>query len=163
MSELKPDSEKKEERLSDKEKVNTEKTNAEELNAEEPNAEKPNTEEINEDPPAASEDEDFFFDDNKAVKLVAEKICQKHIVRFDSRKNMSGGCFIGLNACIVRINFTIPFRSQHKCGNNYIEHIGTCMVTDYFLSFRFQCRTEHIVGSCLSICTAGCKNSLSYL
>ena len=28
MSELKPDSEKKEERLSDKEKVNTEKTNA---------------------------------------------------------------------------------------------------------------------------------------
>ena len=36
MSELKPDSEKKEERLSDKEKVNTEKTNAEELNAEEP-------------------------------------------------------------------------------------------------------------------------------
>lgn len=33
MSELKPDSEKKEERLSDKEKVNTEKTNAEELNA----------------------------------------------------------------------------------------------------------------------------------
>ena len=70
---------------------------------------------------------------------------------------MSGGCFIGLNACIVRINFTIPFRSQHKCGNNSIEHIGTCMVTDYFLSFRFQCRTEHIVGSCLSICTAGCK------
>ena len=66
-------------------------------------------------------------------------------------------------ACIVRINFTIPFRSQHKCGNNSIEHIGTCMVTDYFLSFRFQCRTEHIVGSCLSICTAGCKNSLSYL
>ena len=43
MSELKPDSEKKEERLSDKEKVNTEKTNAEELNAEEPNAEKPKT------------------------------------------------------------------------------------------------------------------------
>mgnify|MGYP000814690950 CR=1 FL=1 len=33
MSELKPDSEKKEERLSDKEKVNTEKTNAEELNS----------------------------------------------------------------------------------------------------------------------------------
>ena len=98
-----------------------------------------------------------------SVKLVAEKICQKHIVRFDSRKNMSGGCFIGLNACIVRINFTIPFRSQHKCGNNSIEHIGTCMVTDYFLSFRFQCRTEHIVGSCLSICTAGCKNSLSHL
>ena len=32
MSELKPDSEKKEERLSDKEKVNTEKINAEELN-----------------------------------------------------------------------------------------------------------------------------------
>ena len=31
MSELKPDSEKKEERLSDKEKVDTEKTNAEEL------------------------------------------------------------------------------------------------------------------------------------
>ena len=29
MSKLKPDSEKKEERLSDKEKVNTEKTNAE--------------------------------------------------------------------------------------------------------------------------------------
>ena len=68
MSELKPDSEKKEERLSDKEKVNTEKTNAEELNAEEPNAEKPNTEEINEEPPAASEDEDFFFDDNKAYE-----------------------------------------------------------------------------------------------
>ena len=70
MSELKPDSEKKEERLSDKEKVNTEKTNAEELNAEEPNAEKPNTEEINEEPPAASEDEDFFFDDNKAYEAV---------------------------------------------------------------------------------------------
>jgi len=34
MSELKPDSEKKEERLSDKEKVNTEKINAEEINAE---------------------------------------------------------------------------------------------------------------------------------
>ena len=32
MSELKPDSEKKEERLSDKEKVNTEKINAEEIN-----------------------------------------------------------------------------------------------------------------------------------
>ena len=54
MSELKPDSEKKEERLSDKEKVNTEKTNAEELNAEEPNAEelnaeKPNVEKLNEE------------------------------------------------------------------------------------------------------------------
>ena len=98
MSELKPDSEKKEERLSDKEKVNTEKINAEEinaeklneekpntekpnteelnaeeLNAEKPNVEKlneekPNTEEINEEPPAASEDEDFFFDDNKAYE-----------------------------------------------------------------------------------------------
>lgn len=85
MSELKPDSEKKEERLSDKEKVNTEKTNAEELNAEEPNAEKPNTEEINEEPPAASEDEDFFLmiiklmkpvgqpDWNAAINFAAEK------------------------------------------------------------------------------------------
>lgn len=82
MSELKPDSEKKEERLSDKEKVNTEKTNTEELNAEELNAEKPNveklneekpnTEEINEEPPAASEDEDFFFDDNKAYEPVGQ-------------------------------------------------------------------------------------------
>lgn len=44
MSELKPDSEKKEERLSDKEKVNTEKINAEEINAEELNAEKLNEE-----------------------------------------------------------------------------------------------------------------------
>ena len=34
MSELKPDSENKEERLSDKEKVNTEKTNTEKINAE---------------------------------------------------------------------------------------------------------------------------------
>lgn len=80
MSELKPDSEKKEERLSDKEKVNTEKTNAEELNAE-----KPNTEEINEEPPAASEDEDFFLmiiklmkpvgqpDWNAAINFAAEK------------------------------------------------------------------------------------------
>ena len=38
MSELKPDSENKEERLSDKEKVNTEKTNTEKINAEEINA-----------------------------------------------------------------------------------------------------------------------------
>lgn len=95
MSELKPDSEKKEERLSDKEKVNTEKTNAEELNAEELNAEKPNveklneekpnTEEIDEEPPAASEDEDFFLmiiklmkpvgqpDWNAAINFAAEK------------------------------------------------------------------------------------------
>lgn len=90
MSELKPDSEKKEERLSDKEKVNTEKINAEELNAEKPNAEKLNeeklnTEEINEEPPAASEDEDFFLmiiklmkpvgqpDWNAAINFAAEK------------------------------------------------------------------------------------------
>ena len=102
MSELKPDSEKKEERLSDKEKVNTEKTNAEEPNAEEPNAEepnaeelkaeelnaekpnaekpnveklneeKPNTEEINEEPPAASEDEDFFLMIIKLMKPVGQ-------------------------------------------------------------------------------------------
>lgn len=97
MSELKPDSEKKEERLSDKEKVNTEKINAEELNAEEPNAEelnaeelnaekpnaekpnveklnaeKPNTEEINEEPPAASEDEDFFLMIIKLMKPVGQ-------------------------------------------------------------------------------------------
>ena len=78
MSELKPDSEKKEERLSDKEKVNTEKINAEELNAEKPNAEKLNeeklnTEEINEEPPAASEDEDFFLMIIKLMKPVGSQ------------------------------------------------------------------------------------------
>mgnify|MGYP000246622283 CR=1 FL=1 len=95
MSELKPDSEKKEERLSDKEKVNTEKINAEEINAEKLNEEKPDTEkpntgelnaeELNEEPPAASEDEDFFLmiiklmkpvgqpDWNAAINFAAEK------------------------------------------------------------------------------------------
>ena len=56
MSELKPDSEKKEERLSDKEKVNTEKINAEELNAEEPNAEELNAEEPNAEEPGRETD-----------------------------------------------------------------------------------------------------------
>ena len=104
MSELKPDSEKKEERLSDKEKVNTEKTNAEELNAEEPNAEKPNTEEINEEPPAASEDEDFFFDDNKAYEARrAARLERRNKLRRRKKRLRIAGCIVVAAAAAIGI------------------------------------------------------------
>ena len=114
MSELKPDSEKKEERLSDKEKVNTEKTNAEELNAEEPNAEKPNveklneekpnTEEINEEPPAASEDEDFFFDDNKAYEARrAARLERRNKLRRRKKRLRIAGCIVVAAATAIGI------------------------------------------------------------
>ena len=104
MSELKPDSEKKEERLSDKEKVNTEKTNAEELNAEEPNAEKPNTEEINEEPPAASEDEDFFFDDNKAYEARrAARLERRNKLRRRKKRLRIAGCIVVVAAAAIGI------------------------------------------------------------
>ena len=104
MSELKPDSEKKEERLSDKEKVNTEKTNAEELNAEEPNAEKPNTEEIDEEPPAASEDEDFFFDDNKAYEARrAARLERRNKLRRRKKRLRIAGCLVVVAAAAIGI------------------------------------------------------------
>ena len=109
MSELKPDSEKKEERLSDKEKVNTEKTNAEELNAEEPNVEKlneekPNTEEINEEPPAASEDEDFFFDDNKAYEARrAARLERRNKLRRRKKRLRIAGCIVVAAAAAIGI------------------------------------------------------------
>ena len=129
MSELKPDSEKKEERLSDKEKVNTEKTNAEELNAEELNAEelnaeelnaeelnaekpnaeklnaeKPNTEEINEEPPAASEDEDFFFDDNKAYEARrAARLERRNKLRRRKKRLRIAGCIVVVAAAAIGI------------------------------------------------------------
>ena len=109
MSELKPDSEKKEERLSDKEKVNTEKTNAEELNAEEPNVEKlneekPNTEEINEEPPAASEDEDFFFDDNKAYEARrAARLERRNKLRRRKKRLRIAGCIVVVAAAAIGI------------------------------------------------------------
>ena len=124
MSELKPDSEKKEERLSDKEKVNTEKTNAEELNAEELNAEelnaekpnaekpnveklneeKPNTEEINEEPPAASEDEDFFFDDNKAYEARrAARLERRNKLRRRKKRLRIAGCIVVAAAAAIGI------------------------------------------------------------
>lgn len=93
MSELKPDSEKKEERLSDKEKVNTEKTNAE----------KPNTEEINEEPPAASEDEDFFFDDNKAYEARrAARLERRNKLRRRKRLRIAG-CIVVVAAAAIGI------------------------------------------------------------
>ena len=119
MSELKPDSEKKEERLSDKEKVNTEKTNTEELNAEEPNAEelkaeepnaeelnaeKPNTEEIDEEPPAASEDEDFFFDDNKAYEARrAARLERRNKLRRRKKRLRIAGCIVVAAAAAIGI------------------------------------------------------------
>ena len=124
MSELKPDSEKKEERLSDKEKVNTEKTNAEELNSEEPNAEelnaekpnaekpnveklneeKPNTEEIDEEPPAASEDEDFFFDDNKAYEARrAARLERRNKLRRRKKRLRIAGCIVVAAAAAIGI------------------------------------------------------------
>ena len=124
MSELKPDSEKKEERLSDKEKVNTEKTNAEELNAEKPNAEelnaekpnaekpnveklneeKPNTEEIDEEPPAASEDEDFFFDDNKAYEARrAARLERRNKLRRRKKRLRIAGCIVVAAAAAIGI------------------------------------------------------------
>ena len=104
MSELKPDSEKKEERLSDKEKVNTEKTNAEELNAEEPNAEEPNAEEINEEPPAASEDEDFFFDDNKAYEARrAARLERRNKLRRRKKRLRIAGCIVVAAAAAIGI------------------------------------------------------------
>ena len=109
MSELKPDSEKKEERLSDKEKVNSEKINAEEINAEKPNAEKPNTEELNaeelnEEPPAASEDEDFFFDDNKAYEARrAARLERRNKLRRRKKRLRIAGCIVVAAAAAIGI------------------------------------------------------------
>ena len=109
MSELKPDSEKKEERLSDKEKVNTEKINAEEINAEKlneekPDTEKPNTEEIDEEPPAASEDEDFFFDDNKAYEARrAARLERRNKLRRRKKRLRIAGCIVVVAAAAIGI------------------------------------------------------------
>ena len=114
MSELKPDSEKKEERLSDKEKVNTEKINAEEINAEKlneekPDTEKPNTEELNaeelnEEPPAASEDEDFFFDDNKAYEARrAARLERRNKLRRRKKRLRIAGCIVVVAAAAIGI------------------------------------------------------------
>ena len=37
------------------------------------------------------------------------------------------------------------------------------MITDHLLSLCFQSCTEHVIGSCLSVCTTGCKNRLTHL
>ena len=41
------------------------------------------------------------------VKLITEKIGHHHVIRFHTRKNMPGGCFIYLDTGIIRINMTI--------------------------------------------------------
>lgn len=53
------------------------------------------------------------------------------------------------------------FRSiccQHECRYDTVEHIGTGVVADHFLTFCLDCRAEQIIGCRLSICSAGDKN-----
>ena len=64
MSELKPESENTEERLSDTEEAISQKADAE-TNSD---AEPAKNADIDEESPAASEDEDFFYDDNGAYE-----------------------------------------------------------------------------------------------
>ena len=121
MSELKPDSENTEERLSDlsdKEDTNTQ-TNAadsadlaEEADAEKETEQSTDAEEMKEEiqpvqaeeeePPAASEDEDFFYDDNDAyeARRAARQERRNKARRRKKRMRIAGGVIIAAAAAV---------------------------------------------------------------
>ena len=121
MSELKPDSENTEERLSDlsdKEDINTQ-TNAadsadlaEEVDAEKETEQSTDAEEMKEEiqpvqaeeeePPAASEDEDFFYDDNDAyeARRAARQERRNKARRRKKRMRIAGGVIIAAAAAV---------------------------------------------------------------
>ena len=97
------------------------------------------------------------------IQLISEQIGHNHIVRLDPGEYVSCGCFVYLDTGIVCIQFSAWFCSQHKSSHNSIEHIGTCMVTDHFLSLCLKPCAEHVVGCSFSIGSAYYEYFISYL
>ena len=106
MSELKPESENTEERLSDTEEAISQKADAEsgeEADAEtNSDAEPAKNADIDEESPAASEDEDFFYDDNGAyeARRAARKERRNKMRRRKRRMCIAGGIVVAAAAAI---------------------------------------------------------------
>lgn len=106
MSELKPESENTEERLSDTEEAISQKADAEsgeEADAEtNSDAEPAKIADIDEEPPAASEDEDFFYDDNGAyeARRAARMERRNKMRRRKRRMRIAGGIVVAAAAVI---------------------------------------------------------------
>ena len=96
------------------------------------------------------------------IQLITEKIRHHHIIRFDLCKNMSGRCLINFNTGIICINMSIHSGAKCKRSHNTVQHIGSGVIADNFISFFLQCCTEHIIGSCLTIGSTDYKNVFSY-
>lgn len=98
MSELKPESENTEERLSDTEEAISQKADAE-TNSD---AEPAKNADIDEESPAASEDEDFFYDDNGAyeARRAARKERRNKMRRRKRRMRIAGGIVVAAAAAI---------------------------------------------------------------
>lgn len=98
MSELKPESENTEERLSDTEEAISQKADAE-TNSD---AEPAKNADIDEESPAASEDEDFFYDDNGAyeARRAARKERRNKMRRRKRRMRIAGGIVVATAAAI---------------------------------------------------------------
>ena len=98
MSELKPESENTEERLSDTEEAISQKADAE-TNSD---AEPAKNADIDEESPAASEDEDFFYDDNGAyeARRAARKERRNKMRRRKRRMRIAGGLVVATAAAI---------------------------------------------------------------
>ena len=98
MSELKPESENTEERLSDTEEAISQKADAE-TNSD---AEPAKNADIDEESPAASEDEDFFYDDNGAyeARRAARKERRNKMRRRKRRMRIAGEIVVATAAAI---------------------------------------------------------------
>ena len=98
MSELKPESENTEERLSDTEEAISQKADAETNSDAEPSK----NADIDEESPAASEDEDFFYDDNGAyeARRAARKERRNKMRRRKRRMRIAGGIVVAAAAAI---------------------------------------------------------------
>ena len=72
------------------------------------------------------------------IQLITKQIGQHTIIWFKMRKNAKCRSFIYFNACIIRIQFSIPSCCQNKGCHTAIQHIGSGVVTHYFFILCFQ-------------------------